>query len=149
MTGSPEAGISFPVPGSNAPGSNRQAQPTMREMTEDPRIPDKHYFRIGEVASMAGVQPHVLRFWETEFRSLRPSKTESKRRLYSRQDVHLVLRIRDLLYEEGYTIAGARRQLEEEPQEDRESHPVVPARTRALLQQIRNEVEELLQLVRE
>ena len=118
-------------------------------MTTDPRIPDKHYFRIGEVARLAGVQPHVLRFWETEFRTLRPSKTQSKRRLYSRQDAELVLRIRDLLYDEGYTIAGARRQLEEESQGEGESHPEVPARTRALLQQIRNEVEELLQLVRE
>jgi DNA-binding transcriptional MerR regulator len=118
-------------------------------MATDPRIPDKQYFRIGEVARIAGVQPHVLRFWETEFRSLRPSKTESNRRLYNRRDVELVLRIRDLLYEQGYTIPGARRQLQECPGDEEAEDPALPARTRTLLQRIRNEVEELLQLVRE
>lgn len=115
----------------------------------DPRIPEKQYFRIGEVAQAAGVQPHVLRFWETEFRSLKPSKTKSNRRLYTRRDVELVLRIRDLLYEQGYTIAGARRRLGDEAGDEEPRDLEVPARTQALLQQIRNEVEELLQLVRE
>jgi DNA-binding transcriptional MerR regulator len=118
-------------------------------MAEDPRIPDKQYFRIGEVGEIAQVQPHVLRFWETEFRALKPSKTKSNRRLYTRRDVELVLRIRDLLYEQGYTIPGARRQLQERSQGEDEERSEVPARTRALLQQIRNEVQELLQLVRE
>lgn len=115
----------------------------------DPRIPDKQYFRIGEVAQAAGVQPHVLRFWETEFRSLKPSKTKSNRRLYTRRDVEMVLRIRDLLYEQGYTIAGARRRLGDGLSEEETRDLKVSARTQALLQQIRNEVEELLQLVRE
>lgn len=111
----------------------------------DPRIPvDKQYFRIGEVADIAGVETHVLRFWETEFPSLAPAKSKSNRRTYSRRDVELVLSIRDLLYEEGYTIAGARRQLRQGAE-----RPETPARTRGLLQQIRNEVEELLRLVQE
>ena len=74
----------------------------------DPRIPDKEYFRIGEVAGIAQVEAYVLRFWETEFSRLRPSKAKSKQRVYTRKDVALVLKIRDLLYEDGHTIAGAR-----------------------------------------
>lgn len=111
----------------------------------DPRIPEKHYFRIGEVAEIASVEPYVLRFWETEFSSLTPAKNKSNRRTYSRSDVAMVLRIRDLLYEEGYTIVGARRQLARGGPEPSET----PERTKAVLQQIQNEVEELLQLVRE
>ena len=113
--------------------------------TSDPRIPDKEYFRIGEVAEIAQVEPYVLRFWETEFGKLRPAKTRSSQRVYSRRDVSLVLRIRDLLYDEGYTISGARRRL-------RLSEPaaaVVPARTRAVLERVRKEAEELLRLVQE
>jgi DNA-binding transcriptional MerR regulator len=110
----------------------------------DPRIPDKEYFRIGEVAEIAEVEPYVLRFWESEFPRLRPSKTRTSQRVYSRRDVSLVLRIRDLLYEEGYTIVGARRQLAR----SNGGRPVeVPARTRAMLDRVRKEAEELLRLV--
>ncbi|HLU68576.1 MAG TPA: MerR family transcriptional regulator [Kofleriaceae bacterium] len=111
----------------------------------DPRIPEKEYFRIGEVAQIAGVEPYVLRFWETEFKRLRPSKTRTSQRVYSRRDVSLVLRIRDLLYEEGYTINGARRQLQ---RSDRSAASrEVPARTRAALERVRKEAEDLLRLV--
>src|SRR5262245_5026337 len=102
--------------------------------TSDPRIPDKEYFRIGEVAEIAQVEPYVLRFWETEFSKLRPAKTRSSQRVYSRRDVSLVLRIRDLLYDEGYTISGARRRLR---MSDRPSAGDVPARTRAVLERVR------------
>ncbi|MCG8424861.1 MAG: MerR family transcriptional regulator [Proteobacteria bacterium] len=119
----------------------------------DPRIPDKQYFRIGEVARIAGVETSVLRFWETEFPSLRPEKNRANQRMYSREDAELVLRIRDLLYEEGYTIAGARRQLGRGrgagQAARRGDRTELPARTRALFEQIRNEVRELLQLVDE
>ena len=112
----------------------------------DPRIPDKEYFRIGEVAQMAGVEPYVLRFWETEFPRLRPTKGRTSQRVYSRRDVGLVLRIRDLLYEEGYTIDGARRRLR---LGDKSSGATseLPARTRAVLDRVRKEAEELLRLV--
>ena len=110
----------------------------------DPRIPEKEYFRIGEVAQIAQVEPYVLRFWETEFPRLRPSKTRTSQRVYSRRDVSLVLRIRDLLYEEGYTIQGARRQLRIA---DGGAPSQVPARTRAVLARVRKEAEELLRLV--
>jgi len=69
-------------------------------------------YRIGEVASLTQVEPHVLRYWETEFPALRPAKTPSGQRLYSEADVRTVLTIKRLLYEEGFTIAGARKQLE-------------------------------------
>jgi DNA-binding transcriptional MerR regulator len=71
-------------------------------------IPDKLYFRIGEVARLCGVEAYVLRFWETEFSQLRPNKSGTGQRLYRKRDVELVLRIKRLLYSEGYTIAGAR-----------------------------------------
>jgi len=76
------------------------------------RIPDKHYFKIGEVAELAGVEPYVIRYWESEFRSLRPQKSRSNQRLFRRKDLERILEIRRLLYEEGYKIEGARRRLE-------------------------------------
>ncbi len=76
-------------------------------------IPDKPYFKIGEVAELAGVEPYVLRYWETEFRTIRPEKTRSKQRLYRRKDVEAVMAIKRLLYDEGYRIDGAKRRLRE------------------------------------
>lgn len=81
----------------------------------DPKIPDKLYFKIGEVADIAGVKPHVLRYWESEFAAIRPSKSRSKQRLYRRQDIELILRLKDLLYNQGFTISGARKQLRRKP----------------------------------
>jgi DNA-binding transcriptional MerR regulator len=77
-------------------------------------IPDKLYFRIGEVAELCAVQAYVLRFWESEFSALHPNKSGTGQRLYRRRDVETALRIRHLLYEEGYTIAGARHALKQE-----------------------------------
>lgn len=75
--------------------------------------PVKLYYRIGEVAEIVGVEPHVLRYWETEFRSIRPQKSRKGQRIYSRRDVEKLLRVKDLLYNQGFTIAGARKQLRE------------------------------------
>jgi DNA-binding transcriptional MerR regulator len=75
------------------------------------QLPDKLYFRIGEVASIVGVEPHVLRYWETEFRSVRPEKSRKGQRVYSRRDVDTLLKVKDLLYGHLYTIAGAKRKL--------------------------------------
>ena len=75
------------------------------------RIPEKLFFRIGEVCELIKVQPHVLRYWETEFPMLAPQKNRAGQRVYRRKDVEMVLRIRDLLYEEKFTIAGAKRKL--------------------------------------
>ena len=115
-------------------------------MQLDPRIPEKQYFRIGEVAGIAEVEPYVLRFWETEFTTLRPQKSRSNQRLYSRKDVEQVLRIRDLLYEEGFTINGARKRLRDG---ETPGNPLAHPKARGLVTRIRKEIEELLQLVDE
>ena len=78
-------------------------------------IPDKLYFRIGEVARLAGIKPYVLRFWETEFPALGPRKSGTGHRLYRRKEVELVLEIKRLLYEQRFTIEGARKHLESRP----------------------------------
>jgi DNA-binding transcriptional MerR regulator len=78
------------------------------------RIPEKLFFRIGEVCDLIKVQPHVLRYWETEFPMLAPQKNRAGQRVYRRKDVEMVLRIRDLLYEEKFTIAGAKKRLLDE-----------------------------------
>lgn len=81
----------------------------------DFQIPDKLYYKIGEVAKFTGVKTHVLRYWETEFNTIRPNKSHSNQRLYRRQDVDLILYLKDLLYNQGFTIAGARKKLREKP----------------------------------
>jgi DNA-binding transcriptional MerR regulator len=83
-------------------------------MTSAPSgLPDKLYFKIGEVARLVGVKPYVLRYWETEFSILRPGKTRARHRLYRRKDIETLLEIRRLLYTERYTIEGAKRRLRE------------------------------------
>lgn len=76
-------------------------------------IPDRVYFRIGEVSSLVGVDPHVLRYWESEFKVIKPRRAKSKQRLYRRKDIENLLLIKTLLHDEGYTIAGARRLMKE------------------------------------
>ena len=80
---------------------------------EKPALPNKPYFRIGEVAELLGVETHVLRYWEAEFPQLSPTRAPSGQRLYRRPDVERLMLVRRLLHAEGYTIAGARRRLEE------------------------------------
>jgi len=85
-----------------------------------PEIPSKRYFTIGEVSDLCDVKPHVLRYWEQEFPQLKPVKRRGNRRYYQRQDVMIIRNIRSLLYEQGYTIGGARLQLTESRHQDRE-----------------------------
>jgi DNA-binding transcriptional MerR regulator len=129
-------------------------EPAVEELR--PEIPDKLYFRIGEVSRLAGIKPYVLRFWETEFSSLGPKKSGKGHRLYRRKDVELVLEIKRLLYDKRYTIEGARKFL------DSRSREVVtkPANAKAgrpqpalfgdagpALEVIRKELSEILQLL--
>lgn len=88
-------------------------------------IPNKLYFSISEVAEMTGVKPHVLRYWESEFADLRPKKNRAGNRSYREKDIKMVMTIRDLLYQQGFTIQGARMQLKERPRRD---EPVAAAR---------------------
>ncbi len=83
-----------------------------------PQIPDKLYFKIGEVAELTGIKPHVLRYWESEFAPFRPTKSRNQQRMYRRKDIELVLRLKDLLYNQGFTISGAKKKLAEERASD-------------------------------
>jgi DNA-binding transcriptional MerR regulator len=88
------------------------------------QLPPKLYFRIGEVAGLVGVEPHVLRYWEREFRSIRPTKSAKGQRVYSRRDVENLIKVKDLLYAQGFTIAGARKKL---TRPEAESSPEIEA----------------------
>jgi DNA-binding transcriptional MerR regulator len=83
-------------------------------------LPPKLFFRIGEVAGLVGVEPHVLRYWEREFRSIRPTKSAKGQRVYSRKDVENLIRVRELLYRDGFTIAGAKKKLQRPPSDEPE-----------------------------
>jgi DNA-binding transcriptional MerR regulator len=108
----------------------------------DVHIPDKLYFKIGEVAELTGIKPHVLRYWEAEFGSFRPIKSRNQQRLYRRKDIELVLRLKDLLYNQGFTIAGAKKKLREKPAEEvrQIGLPLPSARERRLLEEVREEL---------
>lgn len=88
--------------------------------------PVKLYYRIGEVSDIVGVEPHVLRYWETEFRSIRPQKSRKGQRIYSRRDVDKLLTVKDLLYTHGFTIAGARKKLRDGGMEPESAPPPKP-----------------------
>ena len=109
---------------------------------ELPVIPGKRYFTIGEVAELCDVKPHVLRDWEQEFPQLKPVKRRGNRRYYQRHDVLLIRQIRSLLYDEGFTIGGARQRLEgEDAKEDNNQ-------SQQIIKQTLIELEELLQILK-
>src|SRR6185436_10449432 len=113
----------------------------------DGSLPTKLYFRIGEVASAVGVETHVLRYWETEFRSIRPQKSSRGQRVYSRRDVETLMKVKELLYQRGFTIAGARKQLRDggiEPREAADPTLRGAARMRTALVDIRKEILSLI-----
>jgi len=136
------------------------------------QIPNKLFFKIGEVCEITDTQPYVLRYWESEFAALAPAKNSSGQRIYRRRDIETVLRIKQLLYEEGFTIAGAKKRLEAElagrvetPQEpvpaptNTPTPPAAPAasasvssaaspdRTREALLEVRDQLREMLTLL--
>lgn len=119
---------------------------TQRRATHAIVIPDKLYFRIGDVAKLCGVETYVLRFWETEFPQLRPNKSGTGQRLYRRREVELAMRIKKLLHEEGYTIAGARQLLAQEARVSKTKQmPLIEgASVDKKLQHLRKELSELL-----
>ena len=106
-----------------------------------PPIPGKRYFTIGEVSDLCAVKPHVLRYWEQEFPQLNPVKRRGNRRYYQRQDVIMIRQIRSLLYEQGFTIGGARQRMEGETGKDNSHY-------RQLIRQMIVELEELLRALR-
>jgi len=111
-------------------------------------IPDKLYFRIGEVSELCHLPAYVLRFWETEFSQLKPVKSSTGQRMYRRRDVDHVLRIKQLLYDQGFTIAGARQQLRAEVKGDRTQATIpFPPPSASKLQSIRQGLREILALL--
>jgi DNA-binding transcriptional MerR regulator len=113
--------------------------------TQLPPIPAKRYFTIGEVSELCGVKPHVLRYWEQEFTQLKPVKRRGNRRYYQHHEVLLIRRIRELLYDQGFTISGARNRLDETA-----SEPSRAARgSRAALSSVRKELQSLIELLRD
>ena len=138
----------------------------MAQITPNQEIPDKLFFKIGEVAELTGTKPHVLRYWESEFRMLRPAKGDSGQRVYRRKDVELVFSIKKLLYEENFTIAGAKKQLQKQRAARAEANkakkpaepapdiaPVLPFENRSQesknidLKWVRQELEEILRIL--
>src|SRR5262245_40528850 len=114
---------------------------TKAKRSAQPSIPNKLFFKIGEVCELADVEPFVLRFWESEFPSLAPQKRKSGHRVYRRKDVEMVLKIKSLLYDRGFTIAGARKQLNK-------GAPLAgPDRDRALAE-LRNGLRDILTLLK-
>ncbi|MGE5789582.1 MAG: MerR family transcriptional regulator [Syntrophaceae bacterium] len=112
----------------------------------DIEIPDKTYFRIGEVGKILGVEPYVVRYWETEFKTVKPIRTKSEQRLYRRKDLEELALIRNLLYRDKFTIAGAKKKL----QELRKESPVVSAddeHRREKLRSIRKELKAIRDLL--
>lgn len=110
--------------------------------SELPPIPGKRYFTIGEVSDLCGVKPHVLRYWEQEFPQLKPVKRRGNRRYYQRQDVLVIRQIRSLLYEQGFTIGGARNRLQgDEARDDL-------TQAQQIVRQIRGELEDVLRILR-
>jgi DNA-binding transcriptional MerR regulator len=110
-----------------------------------PAIPAKRYFTIGEVSELCGVKPHVLRYWEQEFTQLKPVKRRGNRRYYQHHEVLLIRRIRQLLYEEGFTISGARHRLEQAVEQVTKSSPGSGAKVTAstLRKEIKNVLDSL------
>lgn len=108
-------------------------------------IPQKLYYRIGEVADIAGVKPHVLRYWETEFGFLAPAKNEGNQRLYTQRDLHKVLTIKKLLYQDRFTIAGAKKRFREEWKTAKEKGAA--EERGASLRAVREELEQILRLL--
>src|SRR5437667_6943826 len=108
-------------------------------------VPEKLYFRIGEVSSLCRLPAYVLRFWETEFPQLKPVKSSTGQRMYRRKDVEAVLRIKQLLYEEGFTIAGARQQLRADIKIEKNQAPLpFPTHSASDLNGIRHGLQEIL-----
>jgi DNA-binding transcriptional MerR regulator len=126
-------------------------KPAKNGKADDIVIPDKLYFRIGEVAKLCGLPAYVLRFWETEFSQLSPKKSSKGQRLYRQRDVEHLVRIKKLLYEEGFTIAGARQHLkmESKPSKSQTALPfVVPSKTSGL-KQVRAGLQEILGMLKQ
>jgi DNA-binding transcriptional MerR regulator len=130
-------------------GAGTRTAKASKKKREEVLIPDKLYFRIGEVARLCRLPAYVLRFWESEFPQLKPTKSSTGQRMYRRRDLEYVLRIKALLYDEGYTIAGARQQLrlEMRPARTQGGLPFPRRAPTESLRRVRQELQEILALL--
>lgn len=131
-------------------GAKRAAMVHGKKPGKEIVIPDKLFFRIGEVARICSLPTYVLRFWETEFPQLKPSKSNTGQRLYRRKDVENVVRVKKLLYDDGYTISGARQFLKAESKQDRSQAPLPflqPAGTRSDLRDLKQNLQDVLAIL--
>jgi len=120
-----------------------------RRKVDLPPIPAKRYFTIGEVSDLCGVKPHVLRYWEQEFTQLKPVKRRGNRRYYQHHEVLLIRRIRELLYDQGFTISGARNRLDESQSSSaRSGRGEAPQAPSADLSALRQEIKAVIELLR-
>ena len=106
------------------------------------KVPDKQYYRIGEVAKITSLKPYVLRFWETEFKMMAPPKSRSKQRMYRKKDIETILQIKELLYKRGFTIKGARKRLNAQARGEQDEFSLPTE-----LQHIRTELEDIQDLL--
>lgn len=111
-------------------------------------IPDKLYFKIGEVSSITGVEPYILRYWESEFKLVKPYRTKSNQRLYRKKDVEAVLKIKKMLYEDKFTIAGAKRKLKDPTTDEKQlSLDFSQQKYQELIKDIKQELKDLRQIL--
>ena len=130
------------------PKCRRRKKSTAKHKSDEILIPDKLYFRIGEVATLCHLPAYVLRFWESEFPQLKPVKSSTGQRMYRKRDVESVLRIKQLLYEQGFTISGARQHLRSETKTDKTQSAIpFPSQSGPELQYIRQGLREILNLL--
>ena len=144
--GKPQAGcgVARDLLGLMAPRKKSAAKQKAQEIL----IPDKLYFRIGEVASLCQLPAYVLRFWESEFPQLKPVKSSTGQRMYRKRDVESVLHIKQLLYEQGFTISGARQQLRSETKSDKTQVAIpFPTNSSSEIQRIRQGLREILEML--
>ena len=120
------------------------------EKKSDPSIPEKLYYKIGEVSEITGVEPYVLRYWESEFKIINPARTNAKQRLYRKRDLELILEVKKLLYKEKFTIAGAKKRLQEiKGQREKQLKLELPdKRCQEALLRVRKELQDLQGLLR-
>jgi DNA-binding transcriptional MerR regulator len=113
----------------------------MKSINESMDIPDKNYFKIGEVVSITGVESYVLRFWESEFKTINPKRTRSGQRLYRRCDVELILKVKNLLYEKKFTIQGAKQNLSTKNNKKKAELPI------SIIEEIRSDLLRIRDLL--
>jgi len=120
-----------------------------RKRIDLPPIPAKRYFTIGEVSELCGVKPHVLRYWEQEFTQLKPVKRRGNRRYYQHHEVLLIRRIRDLLYDQGFTISGARNRLGDLIADSGKSSRAMPTKAAVDMSALRTELKDVIDFLRQ